>query len=64
MLGGLDPCQDPFVCLELPDFSVQGMAKTICTVACQKPEDCPAWEDPSGACKSQCVRQICRDACP
>lgn len=63
MLGGLDACQDPFVCLELPDFSMQGMPKTICTVACQQAEDCPAWEGSSEACKSQCVRQICHDAC-
>jgi hypothetical protein len=64
MFDGLDPCDDPFVCLELPDFSTQAAAKSICSVACQKPEDCPAWEAVSGGvCKSQCVRQICRDVC-
>lgn len=67
-LGGLDGCKDPFVCLELPDFSAQTEATQICTVACQSNEDCPSWQETkSGACdgevQSQCVRQICRDTC-
>jgi len=68
MLGGLDICQAPFVCLELPNFSPTAPTETICTLACQQSDDCPAWDESEGPCKgrvqSQCVRQICRDACP
>ncbi|HKU41371.1 MAG TPA: hypothetical protein VJR89_24575 [Polyangiales bacterium] len=70
MLGGLDPCQDPFVCLELPSFSTDPNTGPICTVACQQNEDCPSWQETSGSCtgkqqQSQCVRLICRDvSCP
>jgi len=65
-LGGLDLCQDPFACLELPSFSTEA-TPPICTLACQQTEDCPAWPETGGSCsgqaQSQCVRQICRDAC-
>lgn len=62
-LGGLDKCQDPFACIEIPGFTVQAPVESICTVACQKAEDCPSWESPTGVCKSQCQRLICRDVC-
>ena len=62
-LGGLDKCQDPFACIEIPGFTVTADVETLCTVACQKPEDCPSWETATGICKSQCVRLTCRDVC-
>lgn len=70
MLGGLDPCHEPFVCLAQPDFSLQQTAGPICSMACQQNSDCPSWQGAAGAgapcggtVQSQCVRLVCRDVC-
>lgn len=65
---GADFCKDPFVCLNVPDFSEQATGGAFCTTTCQQNEDCPAWQESTGPCsgaqQSQCVRLICRDPCP
>lgn len=64
---GADLCEDPFVCLEVQDFSTTGGVTSICTLTCLKNEDCPVWEEIDGPCQgdhqSECVRQTCRLTC-
>jgi hypothetical protein len=65
---GMDNCRDPFACLAIQDFSSTQSNTAICTLTCQKNEDCPTWHEPSGACAgenaSQCLRQVCLPDCP